>query len=141
MSGGGVLFNFIPRLNQLFLVLFENSHDLSQICLSETLVPTKLDGSKPELGFTSSLMHVDVCGFIWLRAIKADSITFFPENRRHRYRLLQEGEIARDLQQRNVNSKTEKPVVVGDYFGPVDGVVGGGLKGYQNWLRPGAAKG
>ena len=64
MSGGGVLFGFIPRFNQSGLVSRQNPGDVPEFRLAKALVPAQLRRSEPEFGLVLASFDMDMCRFL-----------------------------------------------------------------------------
>ena len=60
MSGGGVLFRFIPSLQQFSFVCFQDTRDFVQFRFTKPFVPTQLDWRQPELRLVPRLVNVHV---------------------------------------------------------------------------------
>ena len=92
MSGGGVLFCFIPRLEQFCFVLPQNAKDFAQIGFAKALVPTQLHRSQPKLRLASRLLPMHVGRLIRFRAVEPDSTASLPQDGWHSNSLYDLGE-------------------------------------------------
>src|SRR5438552_1297665 len=81
-SGGGVLFDLIPCLQQLWFMFLQDASDFPQLGFTKTFVPTQLNRRQPEFGFTTGLVHVHMRWFIGLRTVETYAVTLFAQNGR-----------------------------------------------------------
>lgn len=104
MSGGGLLFSFIPRIKQLGFVRLEYPGDLPEFRLPKAFVPAQLHGCEPKFGFTATLMHMHMCRFVRLRTIESNPIAFHAEYGRHGFTVQALGCLSKPACARRVNS-------------------------------------